>query len=854
MTRNIKIALLSFSLALSGSLSALELHVSTSGQDTNPGTEDAPLATLTAARNTLRSSGALGNESVSVLIHKGTYRLTSPLRLSPQDSGSEAHPVTYRAAGDGEVILTGAQLITPNWETWKNGIYRTQVGDLEATDQLFINDQRQRMARYPNYGAGYAPIGNDKSPRGQRAGTPPYAGCAPDAWDASKAKNWNDPTGAFMHGMHSGLWGSQHYRVLGKDHDGNLEYEGGWQNNRASEPHKGYRMIENVFEELDAPEEWFHNRKSGWLYYYPTQNVDLETATVEVVSQIKHLIEIYGTSQTPVNILNIKDSGNGLPNTRVETHVTTDPVQNLHIEGIRFAGTARTFMETIEPLLRGDWCVYRGGAIHIRGTESVTIRNCVFQELGGNAVFIDGYNRNTQIRENIFHKNGASDVNLVGSFASVRDPAFSYGAPARPLDSVDTEIGPKTDDHPADCLVENNLMKLCGRFEKQPSGINISMAYRITVRHNTISHTPRAAININDGTWGGHLIEWNDCFETVLETHDHGAFNGWGRDRYWHNASPAGPNKKDENGNPLISYWIEKDPNSPFWDAYQTSIIRNNRMQCDHGWDIDLDDGCSNYEIYDNLCLSGGLKTREGYQRIVTNNIVLGRGYTCNVPYPKPTQDVFERNIMWGRTVYRSSNPELWGGTRNYNFVHNPAATKTESATGAQKQTLDDASSLYGNVKFASPATGNFTVAEDSDAITLGFKNFPMTGFGVTSPKLKALADKPRFAIPENVVTNTYVAPKTRKLFGGVFKTLNSEAELSATGMHEMKGTLLTRVPTESQLAVYGFAAGDVVLGLDSTPIAKASDFVSILTTLPSGSHTATVWRGQEEKVLEFLK
>ena len=29
----------------------------------------------------------------------------------------------------------------------------------------------------------------------------------------------------------------------------------------------------------------------------------------------------------------------------------------------------------------------------------------------------------------------------------------------------------------------------------------------------------------------------------------------------------------------------------PLWDAMHTTIIRNNRFRCDHGWDIDLDDG-----------------------------------------------------------------------------------------------------------------------------------------------------------------------------------------------------------------------------------------------------------------------
>jgi hypothetical protein len=50
-------------------------------------------------------------------------------------------------------------------------------------------------------------------------------------------------------------------------------------------------------------------------------------------------------------------------------------------------------------------------------------------------------------------------------------------------------------------------------------------------------------------------------------------------------------------------------------DAQQTTIIRNNRFRCDHGWDVDLDDGSSNYHIYNNVMLNGGLKFREGFKR-----------------------------------------------------------------------------------------------------------------------------------------------------------------------------------------------------------------------------------------------
>lgn len=828
----------------------IEFHVAPSGNDMNKGAISEPFASINAARDALRKSGEMGKKICSVIIHTGTYRLTEPIVFGPEDGGREDAPVSYRAAGDGKVIITGAQVLSSTWRLWKNGIYRTRIRQTKPIDQLFVNNQRQHLARYPDFGAGFVSVDNDKSHRGNVAGFAPYEGCTPDAWDSGKVSEWKDPTGAFMHGMHYGLWGSMHFRVLGKNKDGSLRYEGGWQNNRNSRAHNGYRMIENVFEELDAPGEWFHDTKKGWLYYKPARDVDMSKARFEVVGQLKHLIEIYGEFKMPIATMDILNSGNGLTKTVVKIHETIRSVKFLNIEGICFTGTARTFMETKEPLLRSDWTIYRGGAIHLRGTEDISIVNSDFEELGGNGVFVDGYNRRVKICSNRFNSNGATDVNFVGSFSAPRDPAFSYGQKQRQLDRVDTEIGPLTDEYPADCLVEDNLMTRCGRFEKQTSGINISMSSRISVRHNTISHTPRAAINICDGTWGGHIIEWNDCFETVLETSDHGSFNSWGRDRYWHPAGLSGP-RKNADGKPLISFWIEEYPACPYWDAYQTTILRNNRMRCDHGWDIDLDDGSSNYEIYNNLCLGGGLKTREGYGRIVTNNIILGDGFDCRVPYPKPVDDIFMKNILWGKS-YRASSSVLWGGVRNANFYHNPDVKSLAFAINMQGISEDDGLSLYGDANFVNPGQGDFTVTKNSPALRVGFKNFNMEGYGVKSSRLKTLADTPGIYLPQNVEQNVLPVYKTTSVLGAEGRALRTKTDLSATGMFDLTGFMLLKVPVNSKMALLGFEVDDVILEINGKIIHDGNSFKQFMDNLAPGTYKTNIMRVQQEHTINF--
>ena len=236
--------------------------------------------------------------------------------------------------------------------------------------------------------------------------------------------------------------------------------------------------------------------------------------------------------------------------------------------------------------------------------------------------------------------------------------------------------------------------------------------------------------------------------------------------------------------------------------------------------------------------------------RIVTNNIILGKGYTCNVPYPKPTQDIFESNLLWG-VGYRSSKPTLWGGIRNKNFLHNPSSTAAAPWIRAQSQTQDDADSLYGNAKFVNPQSGDFTVSEDSPALALGFKNFPTKGFGVTSDRLKALAKSPAIPLPDKSESNE--AKKARKLIvlGAEYKKLSTQAELSATGMDSLRGVLLLSVPKPSQMARYGFENDDVVLKIDGKKIVSKK-FSKTIKQLKPGKHQATVWRGQESHQFEF--
>lgn len=762
---------------------AAEIFVAPAGVDTQPGTRNAPLRTLSAAKAAVRRMKAA--EAVTVTIRGGTYELDEPLVFTPEDSGTADRPIVWQAASGERVIVSGGRSLTLDWKPFRDGIQQAALPDGIHIDQLFVDDERQSMARYPNFDPAVAI----------------FNGYAADVISPDRVARWSNPTTGFFHAMHPGQWGDFSYRITGKNEDGTLKLEGGWQGNRAAGPHEKYRFIENVFEELDAPGEWFADEKTLTLYVYPPAGVDLTKAKVQGVV-LRHLIELRGNADAPVRWLSFR--------------------------GLTLTQTARTFMETHEPLLRSDWTIYRGGAFIFDGTEDCALADCFFDQVGGNSVFVNNYNRRASVSRCRIERSGAGGVTFVGDPKAVRSPLFEYGQ-RQPLEQIDRTPGPKTNNYPADCLVEDCLITQVGRFEKQAAGVGINMSARITVRHCSIYDMPRAGINIGDGCWGGHVVEFCDVFDTVKETGDHGSFNSWGRDRYWLPEIKA------------VDALVAAHPELPSLDTVVPIVLRNNRWRCDRGWDIDLDDGSSNYQIHNNLCLNGGIKNREGYQRRVENNVLVGGEFHPHVWYAN-SQDVFAGNIVFAN--HQPINmPKVWGSRVDNNLLHDEKTTTPAPAAELQKRSNQDAHSLCANAQFLEPTKGDYRVASGSPAMALGFKNFPMNEFGVRPANLKALARTPSFAVGREKPSSR--DPTIRQWRGLTVRNVVGLGDQSAYGLPTESGVIVLEVPPDSELAKTGIRPGDVIIKADDSAI---DSFTTLACTKRIG--TLSIWRTQQPSVI----
>jgi hypothetical protein len=211
-------------------------------------------------------------------------------------------------------------------------------------------------------------------------------------------------------------------------------------------------------------------------------------------------------------------------------------------------------------------------------------------------------------------------------------------------------------------------------------------------------------------------VEFNDLWETVQETGDHGPFNSWGRDRFW----SAGEKKKHV-----------------LLDARTTTHVRNNRIHGKGNWGIDLDDGSSNYHVYNNLCLGLGIKLREGFFRRMENNILIHGPGHFHVWY-RDCEDVIARNIIVGDSAYRFIRVDPKSAKEfDYNLLYNFGRPPMVHGVGKAMTVAEwqqkgfDTHSVVADPMFVDPAKGDYRVKPQSPALKLGFKNFPMDRFGV---------------------------------------------------------------------------------------------------------------------------
>ena len=269
-----------------------EFFVATSGSDSAPGTMAAPFATLERARDAVRLTLAGGAAGATVWLRGGVYERSATLVLDTEDAGKSGGIVAWRGYPGETARLTGGRRLDRAWvepvssgsPMWPriaaaargkvmqvnlaaHGI--TDTGALvrrgfglsgHAALELFIDGTAQTLARWPDVVAGNpkASFATLTAPNGLSFS---YTGDEP--------VRWSKPTEVWLHGLWGWDWADAHLPVAAIDTTAHtITLASGYQYPLVS----GQAFYaQNVLEELNVPGEYFVDRSSGVLCFWPPE-------------------------------------------------------------------------------------------------------------------------------------------------------------------------------------------------------------------------------------------------------------------------------------------------------------------------------------------------------------------------------------------------------------------------------------------------------------------------------------------------------------------------------------------------------------------------------------------------------
>lgn len=344
-------------LATTASLAA-DFYVTPNGSDANPGTQTQPLATLERARDAIRSLKQAGplKAPVTVWLGGGTYTLSSEVKFGPEDSGTADCPITYTAVGPDPVVLDGGRRLT-GWKKHDARLWVTTVPDVTSGQwrfrQLYINGQQRVRARTPN--DGYLRVAG--CPEGTPKAVHYHKDCQTFQFKPGDIRaDWTNLSDVEVIVYH--FWTDSHLPIKSVDTKSNLvtfAHKAGKTFTDDFTENGARYIVENVFEGLDAPGEWYLNRRTGQLFYYPMPGEDLAKAEVVAPFAPAHL--------------------------RLEGK----PAERRYVEHLRFRNLS--FAHSRFELPRGDSNDRQGStsvaaAITLRGARNCVFGQCRLSHLG----------------------------------------------------------------------------------------------------------------------------------------------------------------------------------------------------------------------------------------------------------------------------------------------------------------------------------------------------------------------------------------------------------------------------------------------------------------------------------------
>ena len=442
------------------------LYVDTNkGNDKYSGDEQYPLKTLTHAQTLARE---LKNRPVQIVLREGIFELDEPWFFESADSRTEENRLLIKSFAGEKATISGGRILK-GWTLQDTLVYKDLDPDAYPITFLYGHDGPRQRARHPNTGSLNKAGCHETDNRSKFYFHPG------DVLQYDQLKDVNVLIA--QHWMYSVHW------LTSVDLGSNLLTfrEPAWKEcGTGIVPSTGRYLIENAFEILDEPGEWYLNRSTGRLYYYPLPEENI--IDLQLIAPKMHIL------------LSIKGS-------------SASPVEHIQFEGISFKHTDWQ----VDEYKQGMGQAHKGincGIFWAEYAKNCVIKDCEFSYGGGQGINLSIGCQNNTIEKCHIHHLGGGGI-YIGETRALMDACTN----PPPFDRVEYNT------------VENCYIHDLSLFWYGCTGVWIGAAAHNLVRHCDISNNSYSGISVgwcwsNDVSYAAHhnIIEYNHIHHLFANT------------------------------------------------------------------------------------------------------------------------------------------------------------------------------------------------------------------------------------------------------------------------------------------------------------------------------------------------
>lgn len=473
-------------LAAPAQAASSDLYVSPKGDDHADGSARHPVRTLQHARDLVRARAGHLTSDLTVHLASGTYRQSGPLVLDARDSGTNGHRVIWQGTG-ATVVSGGRQVVGWHQVPGRKGLWSAPAPQgLTDTRQLYVDGVRARRA------AGAVPVQLTQTATGYTASSDTIAHWKhpSDAefvytsgealWNVERngLGQWTEPRCRIASAegttitMAQPCWDNSNKRVEFPDIPGRTVSMVGpghlTNNGKAS-------YVENAYELLDQPGEWYLDRSAHRVYYLPRKGENLDHADVEAAAAEK-LLDGRGTADAPVHDIAFR----GIQFSYA-TWLTPNSAEGFsEIQaGYTITGDKGWATEGLCQYVEGGTCPFASwtkmpGNLTLTHAQRIEFADDVFAHLGASGLELGAGSKDSSVRGSIFTDISGNGLEIGG--VDAQTPASGVRV---------------TDNH------------LYGLPREYHGGVAVLNGYthNDTIAHNQIDHVGYSAISMGWGGW-----------------------------------------------------------------------------------------------------------------------------------------------------------------------------------------------------------------------------------------------------------------------------------------------------------------------------------------------------------------